>query len=251
MTSDEHRDHTDQGGGEPIRGCGKRVAGGLYLCVGLSAGGRPLEEFVIDPPRPWATGSFRSPILVPNPKNGATDAIMWIGAESYPYAPDFLEEARVMGISKRIPRTFPVGRLTPYASKIILVHPKAFPMIDAETPLFYQLESRKGGCRCDHPLHVYSTEEHCTFTLWNLSAYPELSTHDRVLAPTPGDDVIIQTPSVTYYAVPPAFPPSPIIQYHAGVVAAFWITHCEYIGEAVPEKIRETCGEIPVHPMPE
>ena len=235
--------------------CGARVRGGLYLCVELSGWGRPLEWFVIDPPRPWSTGAFRSPILVPNPATGAIDVVVWVGAESYPYAPDFLEEARVMGISQRIPRTFPVKRLTPFRSTMILVHPKAFPMVDEETPCYYSMDIRKAGCRSDHPVHVRSSEEHCTFSLWNLSAYPECSTAGHLVDPTPGVDgnMIIHTPSVNYpmteFLFPPTFPPDPPSAYLAGAVAAVWISHCEFIGEAVPDRVHEACGEMPVHPI--
>ncbi len=38
------------------RGCGEREPGGVYAECGLSSRGRPLEEFLIDPPLPLPEG---------------------------------------------------------------------------------------------------------------------------------------------------------------------------------------------------
>jgi hypothetical protein len=35
-----------------IRGCGTRVAGGIYLVCSLSPNGTPLADFIVDPPIP-------------------------------------------------------------------------------------------------------------------------------------------------------------------------------------------------------
>jgi hypothetical protein len=72
------------------RGCGQRVSGGLYMCVGLSPEGRPVEEFVIDPARYWKGAPFRSPIIVPRNDSTINDVLLWVGAESYPADPDYV-----------------------------------------------------------------------------------------------------------------------------------------------------------------
>lgn len=173
--------------------------------------------------------------------------------ESYCTFYHTLHNCRSMGVSKRIPAIFPVQQLTPMQSRIILIHPKAFPMVDeGTTPCYYDLTTRKDGCHLNHPLSGVQEDGHCTFALWNLSAYKEASTEGHLVTPAPtrGGATVITTPSITYPAVPPVFPPTPPPMYRPGVVAAFWITHCEYIGDVVPDEITETCGEMPVHPMP-
>ena len=104
------------------RGCGKRKAGGLYVCVGLSPFGLPLEYFIIDPPIPYCGDQLRAPQLFE--REGKVHIIIGIGAEYYPSASDFLEETRCFGISKRIPKNFPIEKLGE-GSMIFLVHPRA------------------------------------------------------------------------------------------------------------------------------
>jgi hypothetical protein len=105
-----------------VRGCGKRKPGGLYVCSGSSPLGRPLEEFVIDPPLPYDGEHFRAPLVIE--KEGKKHLLLWVGSEYYPYCSDYLEETKQFGASKRIPSTFPIERLEP-GSMIFLIHPKA------------------------------------------------------------------------------------------------------------------------------
>ncbi len=104
------------------RGCGKRKAGGLYVCSGLSPFGMPLEYFIIDPPYPFDGEAFRSPILFE--REGKNHIMMWVGADNYKYCSDFLEETRHFGVSKRIPADYPIEKLSE-GSMMFLVHPKA------------------------------------------------------------------------------------------------------------------------------
>lgn len=102
-----------------IRGCGQRKVGGLYICTDLSPEGKPLEFFIIDSPIPYPGQSFRSPQLVE--RGGTTHALVWVGAEYYPYASDFIEEVRRFGASRRIPINFPIDQLSA-GSKMFLIH---------------------------------------------------------------------------------------------------------------------------------
>src|SRR5579862_2920010 len=87
-----------------IRGCGQRVKGGLYIECGLSAGGQPLEYFLIDPPQlldgralgitPVGTKLIEF--------GGATHVVDWVGSKSYKGVCDFVEEVRKFGLSRRI-----------------------------------------------------------------------------------------------------------------------------------------------------
>jgi len=105
-----------------VRGCGRRVPGGTYLVCSTSPFGLPVEYFVVDPPVSVDMESFRSPIL--HEENGTCHVIMWIGEKFYPSAVDFIEEARVQGVSRRVPSGFPFEKLTKN-SKMILIHPRA------------------------------------------------------------------------------------------------------------------------------
>lgn len=105
-----------------VRGCGKRVKGGLYVCTSLSPNGLPLEHFIIDPPVEYNGENLRSPIIFE--REGINHIMMWVGKENYPYASDFIEEVRRFGCSKRIPSDFPIEKLQP-GSLMFLVHPRA------------------------------------------------------------------------------------------------------------------------------
>lgn len=104
------------------RGCGKRTPGGAYLCTGLSPFGRPFEDFLIDPPIGIDTGPFRTPQVFE--KSGVNHVLVWVGEGHYPVVSDFIEEARYIGISRRVPASFPFKELQP-GSMMYLVHPKA------------------------------------------------------------------------------------------------------------------------------
>lgn len=83
------------------RGCGRRVAGGLYLVVPIGPNGRPIEDFLLCPPiRP----QFDLPVQgqLPFWKDETLHLVDWIGETYYPHVTDWIEEARVLGISRRI-----------------------------------------------------------------------------------------------------------------------------------------------------
>lgn len=105
-----------------VRGCGKRKPGGLYVCSGLSPYGRPIEEYIIDPPLPYNGEPFRAPTIIE--RDGKKHLVLWVGSEYYPYASDYLEETKQFGVSKRVPSNFPVEGLEP-GSMLFLVHPRA------------------------------------------------------------------------------------------------------------------------------
>lgn len=120
------------------RGCGTRVAGGTYIEVGLvppgaalRGMGRPVEDFLLDPPvklHPAMDFSDRGVNIIEQP---ATDGrvihhvVDVVGERYYPNVADFVEEVRHMGLSRRIQSTVPFGLLTQH-SRIILVHRKAW-----------------------------------------------------------------------------------------------------------------------------
>ena len=123
---------------DPVpRGCGDREPGGVYAESGLSPWGRPLEEFLIDPPLPIPEGLD----LVNKPQTWQRmlpsgepaldgeglpifDLLIWVGQEHYPYAPDYLEETRRFGASRRLNPNLNLSLLS-RSSRMILAHPQA------------------------------------------------------------------------------------------------------------------------------
>jgi hypothetical protein len=107
------------------RGCGTRIAGGIYLECGLSEGGRPIEEFLIDPPLPLPPDlvvAAQGVTLIE--RGGVWHVLDWVGASHYPNVADFVEEVRRFGLSRRIPQNQPFQQIT-QNSRIILVHSRA------------------------------------------------------------------------------------------------------------------------------
>ena len=108
------------------RGCGDRTPGGLYIESGLGPGGVPLEHFLVDPPLPVPEGLdlVNKPQIVVDTETGVTHVWLWIGAEWYPYCPDFIAETRRLGASRKLNPQMDLSQLTP-GSRMILVHPAA------------------------------------------------------------------------------------------------------------------------------
>lgn len=126
---------------EAKRGCGYRKQGGLYMMAGkvmAPCGKLPLELSVcpcchagIKPARGWTWIDPR-PLFAEKPcdgpKSGADQAcycildaaslpermgLLWIGEKFYPTPDDFMEEAQIQGVSRRItavPKDFVVGK---------------------------------------------------------------------------------------------------------------------------------------------
>ena len=123
---------------DPVpRGCGERTPGGVYVESGLSPYGRPLEEFLIDPPLPvppgldlihkpqlWQRTLPTGEIACDADGQPIVDLLIWVGSEYYPYCPDFVEEVRRFGASRRLNPNLDLSRLS-RASRMILVHPSA------------------------------------------------------------------------------------------------------------------------------
>ena len=121
---------------DPVqRGCGDREPGGIYAESGLSPRGRPLEEFLIDPPLPIPAGLD----LVNKPQTWQRmlpsgepaldgeglpifDLLIWVGQEHYPYCPDYLEETIRFGASRRLNPNLDLSLLS-RSSRMILAHP--------------------------------------------------------------------------------------------------------------------------------
>ncbi len=156
------------------RGCGTRKAGGLYLCCGMSPDGQPIEHFLIDPVVPVDMKPFRAPQLVE--KEGVTHVLIYIGKEFYASVPAFIDEARSMGISRRIPRSFPIEKLSS-GSRMMMVHACARVSEDGAYGSYLRIcESNtidwycpKGNTLHRHPEEVDSDTQQCIGMLWPLA----------------------------------------------------------------------------------
>jgi hypothetical protein len=95
------------------RGCGSRVAGGLYLEIPTSENGLPIQYFLVDPP--VRTSVYFGVNHVGLPSKGVTlhhqegeenivRILDVVGKDSYPTPADFIQEAGKFGISRRISR---------------------------------------------------------------------------------------------------------------------------------------------------
>lgn len=160
------------------RGCGKRVVGGVYATTQVGRAGYPLDTFLLDPPVPVDAHALGlSPIgvsLMPDTK-GTYHIWDWIGEQHYALPIDFIEETRVMGLSRRLPRTLDYSKLS-VGSRIICLHPRAF-IVNAKE--FYDMMKwGPGTCECklhkpNHELPGYPRSakspndlEMCISLLW-------------------------------------------------------------------------------------
>ena len=227
------------------RGCGKRKQGGLYLCCGLGPGGRPIEEFVIDPPIPWENGHFQG-AEIRQRADGIYDVLLWVGEEFYPFVPDFVEEARRLGISKKVSPDIDFSMMTPYQSRIILVHPRTI------TDDGYSVLAIEDGCvphiprpdkkrpECDHPLTRDARKPNCTFALWDLSSMEDKKNHE--LEEVADTTMEITTPSCKYKVMIPFARET--ISYTPGMFLAVPFTHFEYVNKkgTIPTKVADKLG---------
>ena len=206
------------------RACGdKRTENALYICVDVSVYGQPVEYFLVDPVKPVDIKPFRTPIIIEREKHN--DIAVYIGKHYYPFVPDFIEEAREIGISRRIPKNFPIERLTPYKSRMFLVHERAIPLFEYET-----------GKECPRgKMHSGKPGDTCAFDLWPLSSLEKVEgKHEVALV----DEYLaeVTTPSCTY-TVPVPHKPAPNFEqkkahrYRIGVFAAFFVGHLEYVNK--------------------
>lgn len=164
-----------------VRGCGTRQKGGIYAECPLSPDGRPIEDFLVDPPRaidPAALGV--TPVGVKLVEvDGVTHVVDWVGSGFYENAADYVEEARRFGASRRLPRTLDFSRLTT-RSRLLLIHARAH-IPDHEA--FYMAT----GWACPR-----DRDEHSALNGGRLNAIPSVMCAGLLwedVVPSAGDDV--------------------------------------------------------------
>lgn len=108
------------------RGCGQRKTDSIYFESRLSIKGEPIENFIIDPPIDCEKKGIKwSRSYQIFQKDGVNHLIDWIGEEYYPSPWDFIEEARIKGMSRRVQKSFDFTKITPGKSQIFFAHKKA------------------------------------------------------------------------------------------------------------------------------
>lgn len=112
------------------RMCGaSRVIGGCYWELGTEEAGQVfnVDRYIVDPPmeiNPERFGLTAIGVKVIE-VDGVVHIMDWVGELHYPNVADFIEEARALGFSRRVPRnSVPFERLTA-ESRLLLVHRKA------------------------------------------------------------------------------------------------------------------------------
>lgn len=121
------------------RGCGEREPGGVYVECGVGPSGAPIEAFLFDPPLSLPEGvdlvnkpqlwvrtdpASGEPVLDPLTEEPIYDVLIWVGAEYYPEAVDYIEETRRLGASRRLNPQMDLTKIT-RQSRMLLAHPRA------------------------------------------------------------------------------------------------------------------------------
>lgn len=129
------------------RGCGYRTAGATYLEADTAeeGDGLSIEHFLFDPVRPFDMQQKLGQRLVQGPDE-RWHVLDWIGKKHYPWPSDFLEEARRMGVSRKISRTLDLSKIT-YGSRMMLCHERASVAGDEPRCLVARRLSDHEGCK--------------------------------------------------------------------------------------------------------
>jgi hypothetical protein len=219
------------------RGCGTRVAGGIYADIGVGPGGTPIEEFLIDtrPVDLAALGITSIGVKLITDSRGVTHVFDLVGRDSYPNVADWVEEARRFGISRRIPQNLDVSRLTA-DSRIVLLHRRAW----IENPR-QLLPLAWPTCRTGRDEHRLTTE-HCIRDWWETVEGGELVPTGGVL-----DEVVRTLPSCAYTARAPA----PGVSYAPGYVASLPIPHLVVVHGAHSDELRDRLAQSTALPVEE
>lgn len=105
------------------RGCGNLVPGGAYASVPKAEGGLPIEHYLADEMigiNPYDVG-LSAMGMTPFESDGVTHLFDWVGSKYYHFPADFIEEARLLGISRRMSKNLPWDKFTE-ESRLLLVH---------------------------------------------------------------------------------------------------------------------------------
>lgn len=226
------------------RGCGYRDEDSVYFCCGQSVFGLPMEHFICDPVIPWVGGWSRGMKILPR-KDGINDLVIFVGRgagsgeELYPYYWDFIEEARLYGVSRKGNKNIPFEKLTPGKSYMLFVHARAIPKFNFE--VYHPEWKVPHHPKCKSPnklktddfgtlpeLHNDKNNTVCTFAAKDLALFLHPNDYNDL------DDGTyrIEGPSYDYECVYPVIPDKDIkavneFVWEPGIFLMLPLTHIE------------------------
>jgi hypothetical protein len=219
------------------RGCGERQENALYMCVAMSPHGLPIEHFLVDPPQPWTRKVPRSPEPYKAP-SGNWHLFQGVGKTYYPFVSDFVEEARIMGVSKRVPNQIDLrGVQLSKKSYYYLIHPRAVTMFS------YDMYERL----CPTQQHGLRDGNRCIIDLWGISGCTQVKDKHEV-GGLSNIERMIHTPSCKYAVTLPESieggrEQAYQLPYQVGIFMRFPVTSLkfEYINQEgkIPTKIKD------------
>lgn len=150
------------------RGCGKRTPGGIYGCCPTSPHGRPVWDFLVDPPSPYGGKQFKGIKFAPDEMaiGWPEDSILlldWVGKSGYQSAASLVEEAGRFGLSRKFSRTFPWHRLSGKKVWLALIHARAIPTWKWDGAMGAHLLRKAKHCKFDE---IETHRYHCVYTSW-------------------------------------------------------------------------------------
>lgn len=156
------------------RGCGDRVAGGIYLEIPIAADGEaglPLHKFLIDPPiwiDPEEIGLSAMGVSIIADEHGVHHVFDIVGAAHYPNLSDFIEEAMRLGISRRISSLIDFSLITK-ESRLILAHPRAIMVNHPAFRKYLRSINVQPICPCGREEHTdHKFPEMCLGLSWEM-----------------------------------------------------------------------------------
>ncbi|GAA5501067.1 hypothetical protein Dxin01_00798 [Deinococcus xinjiangensis] len=164
-------------GGKRLCGNG-RTLGGWYLeCAVQRSGTHPLDSFLVDFPTlvPPQIRLNALGVTLWTDKEGVTHVVDLVGKEHYPYVPDFWEEARHMGFSRKVSPSLNLSQLSA-KSRFYFVHERG--LIGNASELLPFLE---GGHIC--PTHKgHPQDSRCAGLHWQVTPSAVANEDKRFLA---------------------------------------------------------------------
>lgn len=115
------------------RGSGRRLANGIYAECDLRKYGSPVESYLFDPPvsvppdlavDPFQARLLQTSLLIGGVRRAVVHVVDWIASANYLNVADFIEEARLLGVSRLLGSDLDFSLLTK-ESRLILVHSRA------------------------------------------------------------------------------------------------------------------------------
>jgi hypothetical protein len=206
----------------PQRACGKRVAAGIYAETRLSPSGRPVESFILCPPKPidiedWGLSPLGARLI---DIDGIWHIFDIVSKADYSVA-DYVEETRAKGASRRLSSKLAFSKLSE-SSLLILIHEQAIIENYNEYP-------QPPILNCPLDIHLSQLGEMCAGLWW----------HD-----IPADELQSQTESSWQYRSLPggvtyaahARPDGVVPIYHYAIFMSLPITNLTVIAGRNPQE---------------